>query len=414
MKNNTNEHSLGEEKEGGRTSRTRGRAETRISKEEEIYLRFMDWLKQTWWGLPETPYTLRLIKAQYTVEEAAFLTGMPFSGKQLEELADLKQMESTELRNRLDVMARKGLVFRTVRGNKVSYKLNDAFFIGRTAFWPGRKDRLSKKLASLHNQHFYHGGFEPYRHTKAKGLRVLPINETIQDVKQVLPYEEVVKILDSQDYFVVTTCPCKHRKSLDPDFPNCEYPTEVCLHFGTLGRYIVENSMGKEITRKETENILQQCAEVGLVHAIDNYQERPDTICNCCKCCCIWFEAFYKLKHSMSLTPSNYHIRTNSQTCIGCGLCVKRCPMEALQLEDFSEAKDRITTTVGGKGLRNKTGRVSQANIDLCIGCGVCAYKCPTKSLVLERRTVIQHPPLTGRDYIVQFTKDLEATRANF
>lgn len=394
--------------------RTRRHKERKISDVEEIYLHFANWLKQTWWGLPETAYTLPLIKAHYTPEEAAFLTGIPFSGKSLEELAEIKQMDPAELRKRLDAMAMKGLVFRTVRGDSVRYRLNDAFFIGRTAFWPGRKDDLSKTLASLHNQHFYHGGFEPYRHTKAKGLRVLPIQETIEDAKQVLPYEEVVKILESQDYFVVTTCPCKHRKNLDPNFPNCEYPTEVCLHFGMLGHYIVENGMGREITRKETEDILRQCAEVGLVHAIDNYQERPETICNCCKCCCIWFEAFYKLKHSMSLTPSNYHIRTNAQTCVGCGLCVKRCPMEALHLEDFPEAKGRITTIAGGKKLENKTGKVSRVNIDLCIGCGVCAYKCPTKSLMLERRAVIQHPPLTGRDYIMQFMRDLEAARVHF
>jgi NAD-dependent dihydropyrimidine dehydrogenase PreA subunit len=383
--------------------------------EQEVYQRFMDSLRQTWWGLPESDYLVPLIKAQYTPEEALLLTGMPFSGKNLEELAEIKQMDPAELRKRLDAMARKGLVFRTVRGDSVRYRLNDFFFIGRTAFWPGRKDKFSKTLAPLHNQHYYHGGFEQYKHTQAKGLRVLPIQETIEDTKQVLPYEEVIKVLDSQEYFVVTTCPCKHRKNLDPDFPNCEYPTEVCLHFGQLGRYIVENGMGREITRKETEDILRQCAEVGLVHAIDNQQERPDTICNCCKCCCIWFEAFHKLKHSLSLTPSNYHIHTNSQTCIGCGLCVKRCPMEALHLEDFPEAKGRVTVVTsekeGKKELKNKTGKVSAANIDFCIGCGVCAYKCPTRSLVLERREVTHHPPVTGRDYIMQYMSDLQAAK---
>ncbi|MBM3149821.1 MAG: 4Fe-4S dicluster domain-containing protein [Chloroflexi bacterium] len=139
-----------------------------------------------------------------------------------------------------------------------------------------------------------------------------------------------------------------------------------------------------------------------------------DTICNCCKCCCIFFEAYYKLNHSTSLTPSNYHIGTNAETCIGCGLCVKRCPMEALHLEDLPEAKGRITVVPGGNGggqtqLKNKTGKVSVANADLCIGCGVCAYKCSTKSLTLERRVSIEHPPKTGRDYFMRYMADRQA-----
>jgi len=49
--------------------------------EEEIYQRFMDWLRQTWWGLPESDYLVPLIKSHYTPGEASLLTGMPFSGK---------------------------------------------------------------------------------------------------------------------------------------------------------------------------------------------------------------------------------------------------------------------------------------------------------------------------------------------
>ena len=88
--------------------------------------------------------------------------------------------------------------------------------------------------------------------------------------------------------------------------------------------------------------------------------------------------------------------------------------MEALQLEDFPGALNRITMVAanGKKGkveLKNKSGKVSRAHLDLCIGCGVCAYKCPTKSLALEHREVIQHPPQTGRDWVMQFFADRQA-----
>jgi len=157
--------------------------------------------------------------------------------------------------------------------------------------------------------------------------------------------------------------------------------------------------LGREITRQETEEILRQCAEAGLVHGVANMQEGPDTICNCDPCCCVTLEAFHKLKHAQGMNRSNYQVSANHETCIGCGLCVKRCPIEALDLEDEPKAKGRITA-VGDKELINKRGKVSVANLDICIGCGVCAYKCPTKSLTLERREAPEHPPKDIREYM--------------
>ena len=46
--------------------------------------------------------------------------------------------------------------------------------------------------------------------------------------------------------------------------------------------------------------------------------------------------------------------------CIGCGLCVKNCPSQAIKVENF----------------------VAKIDYDLCIGCEACIEKCPKKAII--------------------------------
>jgi ferredoxin len=362
---------------------------------EETYGRLIDWLRKTWWGLPEAEELLPAVEAGYTPEEARFLTGLPFSLKPLEELARARGVDPGELGRGLDEMARRGLVFRLAGKGGVRYALNDAFFVWlRTAFWPGRDDDRSRNLAPPVNAYFP-VFFDQYRGVENRGLRVLPVEEVISDGggKQVLPYEDMAKVLEAQDYFCVTVCPCRHRKNLDPASPDCRHKTENCLHFGGLARYIVENGLGREITREDARRILGEAADEGLVHGVSNWLEGVDTICNCCKCCCMWFESYHVLKHHRSMDASNYVLRADPTTCKACGLCVKRCPMEALTLEASAAAT-------------NKKGLAAALKEGLCIGCGVCARTCPTKSLSLVRRDVTTDPPRDAREYSNRYFRD--------
>jgi electron transport complex protein RnfB len=364
--------------------------------DDAVYRDLLEWLNQAWYKLTDADERMPFLKTRYTPEEATLLTGMPWSTKTLDELAELKQMDAAELEPKLDEMARKGLVWRRVKNGEVGYRLNDSFLALRTAFWPGGTDETTKKLAPLANRYFYNGSFDQWADVHRKGLRTVPIQETVEDTRRVLPFDDVVKIVNDREYWTVSYCNCRHRKNIDPDSPDCEYPDEVCLHFDTLGRYIVENGMGREITREETLDILRESAEAGLVHGVSNWEDRVDTICNCCKCCCIWLEAYHKLNHPKSLDPSNYRARVDAEKCKGCGLCVKRCPMEALNLEDSSEAN-------------NKTGKVAVLDTDLCIGCGVCAFKCPGEALVLGQIEAVLEPPKSAGEYMMLYLADRQA-----
>ena len=108
----------------------------------------------------------------------------------------------------------------------------------------------------------------------------------------------------------------------------------------------------------------------------------------------MWFKAYHEFGHGKSLDVSNYLATMNPETCKGCGLCVKRCPMEAITLETSEKAN-------------NKVGKLAMLDADLCIGCGVCAYKCPTKSIVLIQRQEVTEPPVNTREFVNRMVKDL-------
>ena len=72
--------------------------------------------------------------------------------------------------------------------------------------------------------------------------------------------------------------------------------------------------------------------------------------------------------------------------------------MEALQLEESPLAD-------------NKTGKVTVLDIERCIGCGVCVHKCPSKSLVLERCVVINDPPADMMEFGRRFMSEHQAVQ---
>jgi len=373
--------------------------------DQEVYQEFMEWLGETWWRLTDSEIRLPMITSYVTPEEAAFLAGFPRNmldtGKTLDELAEAKQMDRDELEPQLKQMCVKGLLNDRRDGDSIRYALNDSFFIFlRAIFWPGQENETARSAAPHVNKYFLDGWFDQWADVHISGLRSLPIDETIGDAHEVLPFEDVSKVVDDFEYYTVSHCPCKTRHNMDPGYQDSSKLTEVCLHFDGLGRYIVENGMGREITKEETLEILRKAADAGLVHGITNWTDKPDTICNCCPDYCMWFEAYHKLDHGKSVDPSNYQVKVTPNTCKACALCVKRCPMDAIQLRVHPEAT-------------NKFRKAVSVDTDVCIGCGVCVHKCPTQSIVLEHREETTTPPKNSREFIGVYMGDRFAAMEN-
>jgi NAD-dependent dihydropyrimidine dehydrogenase PreA subunit len=377
--------------------------ESLTKKELGIYESFFEWQKTSAYGLPGGDRYFQIIAARYTPEEADLLTGIPFSPKNLKDLADIKKMDPAELEKKLDDCARKGQVYRFVKNGEVRYYLHDMLLSLRMWGAPGHKgDPEANPFAKLSYGNMDYD-VEMWLKPIERGNRVIPINETVEDPRAILPYEHMDKLMDSLEYFCVGHCMCRERKAAAMDY-NCEVVplSQNCLHFGKLAHYMVDNGLAREITREDAKQILRNSMDQGLILTIENIQKGQDTLCSCCGDCCAWIEGLTKMRQLHAFSNSNYLANSNSETCSGCGLCAKRCQMDAIELKEMPSARGR-TMLVHGEGgkerkLVNKTGKVSVVDTHKCVGCGVCAYKCPTKSLILKRNAVEHAPPATLMD----------------
>jgi NAD-dependent dihydropyrimidine dehydrogenase PreA subunit len=93
------------------------------------------------------------------------------------------------------------------------------------------------------------------------------------------------------------------------------------------------------------------------------------------------------MQHDKSVAKSNYLVEVAPETCKACGLCMKRCPMDAIQLKFSPKAT-------------NKFRKAVEVDTNLCIGCGVCVHKCKAKSITLKQKEETTRPPKTAKELL--------------
>ncbi|MCA1962204.1 MAG: 4Fe-4S dicluster domain-containing protein [Desulfomonile sp.] len=380
---------------------------------DKAYDDLLSHMRTSRFNLPDSEVLLPMLRMRFSPEEARFLARFPFRPSTLDELTRRLGLQAERLLDVMEPIIHKGLIceFDGKRGTR--YVLSDVIFsYYRMPGWRGLDDEWNRKLASLSNRYYVDHLGADFRGYPTKGLRAIPIAQTIADLRRIMPYEDVVQIVDQHDYFCVTTCACRHRHNIDPDVTSCKHETVNCLHFGMLAHYIVKHEMGRQISREEMFDILTQAADAGLVHGISNAKTGADTICNCCACCCVFLETIntpYPVP--MGHQRSNYLLNINRGKCKACGLCVQRCPMKALELRE----KTSPSAEIGSPTPRKKAGKKLKEIVyepDRCIGCGVCVHKCPTGSLGLVRRGEEEDIPETmsetGRRMLLERGRDPE------
>jgi ferredoxin len=142
--------------------------------------------------------------------------------------------------------------------------------------------------------------------------------------------------------------------------------------FDMAAEYYIENEFGREITKQEAREILEKAEEDGLVHHSSNHLGKKIFICNCCGCCCKALAHINKHGNPDAIARSNYYAVVDPEECNACEMCVDRCQIHAIELEDDVATIDKHE----------------------CIGCALCISSCPTESISLERKSPDEAVPI--------------------
>ncbi|MGC9323775.1 MAG: 4Fe-4S dicluster-binding protein [Desulfomonilia bacterium] len=295
-------------------------------------------------------------KTVCTPDEAEMVNALPATE---EELAEKFGKSLEEIRDMLQVLFRKGVVFEAVREGKTTYRMPKHIvqFHDASTLWAEAPPSLLD-LWRQYSEDEYPA--IPALLTALKippFFRVVPINEKIETRSQVLVYEDAAEIVDAASVIAVTNCPCRMimRK--------CDKPIEVCIQLNKGAEYAIKRGTGRQIDAHEAREILQKSEEAGLVHLTENKAGVGTVICNCCGCCCIGLPFAKNAETRGMLVPSRYQAVVDKESCVACSMCIDECPVDAISMNE---------------------SQVIQVDEEVCIGCGVCTHFCPADAIHLQ------------------------------
>ena len=309
-------------------------------------------------GAAKTPALLKLLGLYFTPEEARLALEIHLTGAKLDQIAEKTGVGTEKLKKLLNTMADKGTIYIEPGVSNPTYKVVGmaAPGLSETGLWGNIRfpytvelgKTLYKVLKEWAEERLAKLGF-PFAPVWA-GVAAPP------DDAQ--PSENLAEVLKDAGHWSIGQCPCRLSHWLADPGNHCEHILQTCLQTGDLSRWAVEHGLARELTYEEMVDFLQKCNEDGLVHTLNINH----CVCNCCSDCCAMFHC-----HSTgapTFIPSPFVARSDEEQCNACRTCADRCPVGAIQVEEYAIV-DRA----------------------LCLGCGVCVPTCKTGSMSLVRRT---------------------------
>lgn len=363
---------------------------------ETVYDQLAKHLSALGMGYPPKEELLDILKESFTPREAEVALAIPthvipFQLARFSEIAAQLDVPADEVRETLENLAGRGLIFSGRMGDGARGFALQQFGYGfpQTYFWKGAETPFSKRMAELVVRYAKRDQLRvAYGATQTKPLRYVPVSRAFQPEEHaVFPFEMMEELIERVQVIALAHCPCRVSAQLIGK-RKCNHELEVCIKYDDLAEYLIERKLGREISKKEAIEVVRRSEEAGLVHLVDNAREGIKHTCNCCGCCCWSVGSIRRRTIPRDVLMATYFLReTDEEKCTGCGSCADICPVGCVTME----------------------GNLPVVDWDWCIGCGVCAVPCPTGAIKLVRRPGVV-PPKDFKELHNQILKERMAS----
>jgi len=341
-------------------------------RQKDVYQRLAEHLSNLGMGYPFREDLVAILKENFSEQEAEVALAIPtrpvpLQPVEVDEIQKGIALPGEKLLDILEDLSRRGLLYSatTDKGEKGFALQQVGFGFPQTFFWKNEDTPHARKMAAMTAKYFSRTVTqEAFSGPATKPYRYIPVGRTIPTSKQaIFPHEMMERVIEKAEVIAVAHCACRVAYRLAGR--GCEHPTEVCMKFNDMARYVIDKEFAREISKQEALELITKSEEAGLVHFVDNAEGEIMHNCNCCGCACWNVGSMRRRKIPRDALMATYFMRdTDKDACTGCGACVEICPVQALQMEEDLPVVDEAW----------------------CIGCGVCATVCPADAVVIKVR----------------------------
>ena len=332
---------------------------------EDVYTSLREFLDNMPGGYPatETGVEMKILKKLYTPEQAELtmhLTPMP---EPVSSVAARIGRDEAELAEKLEAMAKEGLIYRLREGDQVFY-LAISFVVGIYEF---HLNTIDREFSEYMEEYFPYIA-ETWRSVKTKQLRVVPISASVDEDRSVSTYDRVRELVKDKTLISVGPCICRKEQVILGN--TCDRPSERCIQFDMAAQYFIENGMSREINQEELMDLLKMGEEQALVICPTNAKDIVN-ICMCCGCCCNFLKVLKTFDRPADQIQTPFIAAIDPETCVSCGMCEERCQVDAIRQGDDAHEVDEAR----------------------CIGCGLCVPQCPEEAISMKDKPGVDQPP---------------------
>ncbi len=324
-------------------------------------------------GLPASPTGVeqRLLKAIFDIDEARLALFLDWRYQTVETIfekaGEALQMSKEDVGNMLSVMEKKGAIAAREIDGRYEFALHPLVIGMYEMQLPRQTADFYLNLRKYGAQIF---AIE-YLTTAIPQMRVIPVKKSIPAEQNIATYDEIRNIIENSNSDIcIAECICRKAKAQVGEPCKATDRLESCLGLGDFGAQYLRSGLARKISKKEVMAHLDLCEKEGLLIQASNEKE-PEIYCFCCGCCCGVLEMMRSMPRPADFCAGNFYAVLDTESCNGCGKCLKRCQMNAFTLKD-------------NKAVLN-TGR--------CIGCGLCVATCKSGALKLAKKEIETVPP---------------------